>query len=175
LSKKVILLVGSIRKGGELIKELTKGLTNTQDYTVCSSSFFFMHGGVFTFDESKLSEAHEKTRNKFIWAIKTGIPLVIINDTLSTFQQRAFYQRVSLQEGFEVEMRVLVENEKIDIPQGIYKIYLKDGQVEVDILAEQETVSVPESTVSVPESTVSVPESTVSVPESTEVLVATES
>jgi hypothetical protein len=129
--------VGSIRRGTETIKELSTGLVNTKDYTVCSSSFFFTHGGVFTFDETKLSEAHKRTRSKFVWAIKSGTPLIIVNDMLSNFGQRAFYERVALSEGYEVDMRVLVDNEKLDLPQGNFRVYIQDGKVEIDVVSEK--------------------------------------
>jgi len=74
---------------------------------VCSADSFFLNEGVYSFQYSRLGEAHKTCQRKFEAAVCRKEPLVVVDNTNVNAKERAFYIRTAMDNGYTVIIHVL--------------------------------------------------------------------
>jgi predicted kinase len=69
---------------------------------IVSADDFFMQGDEYVYDRSKIGEAHDESKRKFLEAIKAGEPLVVVDNTNTQPWEYADYERWAGEHGYEV-------------------------------------------------------------------------
>lgn len=75
--------------------------------TVCSADDFFMEGGVYKFDPSKLGEAHAQCQAKAIQAMAGQKSPVVIDNTNSRRWEFSVYSELASAFGYNVKIRTV--------------------------------------------------------------------
>lgn len=71
---------------------------------VCSADNFFIKGGNYAFDVTKLGEAHAECFNSFMQAVTFGKPLIVVDNTNVRAWELAAYVQVAKYNGYSVEI-----------------------------------------------------------------------
>jgi len=77
---------------------------------MAADDFFVGDDGVYRFDASRLSEAHESCRQKTEMAMGMGIPLVIVHNTFSRNWEMAAYRELAVENDYRLTV-VTVEGD----------------------------------------------------------------
>lgn len=75
---------------------------------ICDANSFFMDGGVYKFNASRLKDAHGLCLRKFHSAVKDDVPLVIVDNTNTMVEEIAPYLSLGQAYDYEVEIVTLV-------------------------------------------------------------------
>lgn len=104
---KVILLRGVSGSGkstmvGEFRRKYELG--GKYDFEKCSADDFFMQDGVYNFDCTKLSQAHNVCFGKFLNAIRNRVKVIVVDNTFIRLWEIDNYVRAAVQSGYIVEI-----------------------------------------------------------------------
>jgi predicted kinase len=72
-----------------------------------SADEFFMHGGRYEFDRSKLANAHGACRRAFRAAIERGDPVIVVDNTNIRHEEYAEYVKIAKEAGYDVIIDVV--------------------------------------------------------------------
>lgn len=79
----------------------------------CSADDYFVgKDGVYRFDASKLFAAHNQCRARALAAMRTGIDLVIIDNTNTHIKEMKPYLEIAKEFGYIVRVKVIGENDE---------------------------------------------------------------
>lgn len=76
---------------------------------ICEADRFFMKDGVYKFDFTKLSAAHEWCRSECIGAMRSKIPLIVVSNTNILPKEFAAYEKMAKEFGYNV-FHIIIEN-----------------------------------------------------------------
>lgn len=113
--KKVIVLSGCSGSGkSTYAKKLANDSATNGNVLVCSADDFFMKDGRYSFDPSKLSEAHGECFRRFLSAIDRtgrdgpgGYDMVVVDNTNTTSEEIAPYMLGAQAFGWEAEVQTI--------------------------------------------------------------------
>jgi predicted kinase len=70
----------------------------------CSADDFFMQGGEYRFDVSKLSEAHGSCLRNFVSLLQDSMPQIVVDNTNTTTAEVAPYAALAQAHGYALEI-----------------------------------------------------------------------
>lgn len=74
------------------------------EVVLCSADQFFIQGGHYFFEASKLGAAHEYCRNKFKDALIDNFPCIIVDNTNTLHKEYKYYKDEAIAIGYRVQV-----------------------------------------------------------------------
>lgn len=102
----VVLMVGIAGSG----KSYTAKKISNDEVVICSADSYFMKDGKYSFDKSKIHEAHKQCQQTFLKALSEEKDRIIIDNTNVNNKERIYYIKQALDKGYHVIMIVLEHN-----------------------------------------------------------------
>lgn len=105
-----------------------------EDAIICSADHYFERSGTYIFDPKMLFLAHKICRNKFEAAVRSGAPLVVVDNTNIKYKDWKDYMTYALEHGYYVtvaeaqerDIDVLMSRGKHGVPRPTYERMLKE-------------------------------------------------
>lgn len=98
---------------------------NHPEAAVVSADSFFMKDGSYTFDASKLGEAHSFCIRRFIELVRIVYPTILVNNTNLTSEEIAPYYAIGKAYGYEVELVTLYCRPKVAADRNSHGVSLE--------------------------------------------------
>lgn len=92
---------------GMTAEEMVSAPMPSATVSLCSADSFFEKDGVYTFDASKLSDAHGKCFRDFITALTSNVELVVVDNTNTTNEEIAPYMLGAQAYGYDAQIITL--------------------------------------------------------------------
>lgn len=80
----MIYILSGISGSGK--STLVENILKTYGHDVVSADHFFMKNGVYTFDPSRLSEAHADCFHRYLYSVRQGRPTIVDNTNIQTWE-----------------------------------------------------------------------------------------
>lgn len=102
----------------------TWAATNYPNATVVSADHYFMVGGKYIYDQSKIDEAHAECMRKFIGYMLSRTDHVVVDNTNTTHVAIAPYAAVAAAYGADVEVVTVLADVKLAAARNVHSVPL---------------------------------------------------
>lgn len=123
--KVVFLLIGVPGSGKSTFVQKTILEFGVSNNTVCSADHFFMKGGWYKFDGSKLGQAHKECAERFRWAVENNVELIFVDDTNINPAHRKPYIDLAEEHGYTVYQKFIRVDSQVAFERNVHGVPLE--------------------------------------------------
>jgi len=91
---------------------------------VCSADHFFMVGGEYRFDPSKLPQAHGSCLKQFVSCLQEKVETVVVDNTNTTVAEVAPYAALALAYGYDLRIEILKVDAQVAAARNLHGVPL---------------------------------------------------
>lgn len=98
------------------------GILGEREFTICSADLFFMLGGEYKFDHSKIKEAHQFCLRDFCDVVFNKWQTVFLDNTNTTISEFTHYVNIAEAYSYKVVLVTLNINIETSIKRNVHRV-----------------------------------------------------
>ena len=92
-----------------LREKYQKATGSGNDFTICSADHYFMVTGRYTFDPTRLGQAHAASLSSFVDAVQSGTKVIVVDNTfIHHWEMKNYLEVARLAGNYDVEIQEIL-------------------------------------------------------------------